>query len=479
MPWLADESGFAPGAPASDPTVEERGPFDPSQAQVAAKSADHLPVRFTRLVIEADQTNVSLALHPRLTVVAGVDDRVRAGLADELLGGLASTRAGVHLELATDDGRHLAVFRPSGGAHRVIDVGDGSDVSEEFRLADGRIDLLAHHGINAGRARQLLHLDRSKLGADSQRDEIVNRLAELNQTDLWSSAARVRITEDELQSLNDGIDLTMEDAELVARIERRHQSLEDALDQHVVMRRHTAMVSGTSLLAALPLTVVRPTMAVPVLAIGLITILLSFLYRARADAAERSETSALADAGAESYLGFMVQRVDGIFTGSEQRRRLLAVAEDHRTASVDWTRLAGDVTVEWAMAHHDDIAATARLRRQLRSLGQVSTTAPELDEETADVAHAVLTHLTRLRTIGAEGESFPLILDDPFADVAPSTRLSLLDLLARSAGPPQVILLTNQEDVASWARLEALTGDVALVEPQTEARHTRTDDLAV
>ena len=111
--------------------------------------------------------------------------------------------------------------------------------------------------------------------------------------------------------------------------------------------------------------------------------------------------------------------------------------------------------------------------------GDIQVEGNVFDEETADVAHAVLTHLTRLRTIGTAGESFPLILDDPFADVAPSTRLSLLELLARSAGPPQVILLTNQEDVASWARLEALTGEVALVEPQTEARHARADDLAV
>ena len=432
-----------------------------------------------RLVIEADQATVSLALHPRLTVVAGVDKRVRAELADELIGALTSARSGVHLEMATDSGRHLAVFRPKGGAHRVIEIDHGTDVSDEFRLADGRIDVLAHHGINTARARQLLHLDRSKFAADAQRDEIVTRLAALDQTALWSSGARLRISEDELKSLDDGIELSIEDAELVSRIERRHQSLEEAIARHVTMRRHTAMVSATSLLAALPVMLVDPAMAIPILAIGLITILLTFLYRARAEVAQRSESSALADAGAESYLGFVVQRVDGMFTGSEQRRRLLAVAEDHRTASVGWTRLAGDVSVEWAMSHHDEITATARLGRQLRSLGQVSSTAPELDEKTSDVAQALLTHLTRLRDIGTHGESFPLILDDPFTDVAPSTRLSLLDLLLNGAGPPQVILLTNTEDVAGWARLESLTGEVALAEPQTDTIHEQTDGLAV
>ena len=44
----------------------------------------------------------------------------------------------------------------------------------------------------------------------------------------------------------------------------------------------------------------------------------------------------------------------------------------------------------------------------------------------------------------------------------------LLELLGRSAGEPQIVFLTEDEDVASWARLEALTGEVALIEPAPE-----------
>jgi hypothetical protein len=42
----------------------------------------------------------------------------------------------------------------------------------------------------------------------------------------------------------------------------------------------------------------------------------------------------------------------------------------------------------------------------------------------------------------------------------------LLELLSSGAGSPQIIFLTEDEDVASWARLEALTGDVSIVEPE-------------
>jgi hypothetical protein len=58
--------------------------------------------------------------------------------------------------------------------------------------------------------------------------------------------------------------------------------------------------------------------------------------------------------------------------------------------------------------------------------------------------------------------------DDPFRDLDPSVKPLLLELLGRSAGDPQIVFLTEDEHVASWARLEALTGEVALIEPAPE-----------
>jgi hypothetical protein len=425
-------------------------------------------VRFTRLVIEGDRSTVSLALHPCLTVVAGVDERVRSGLTDELLGGLTGTRAGVHLELTDDTGRHLAVSRTSGGAHRVVDLSHGEDVSREFRSADSTLDLLAHHGLDRCVARQLLQVDRSRLEADSHRDEVVSRLAALDQSELWSAASRVCLTDGELRALHEELDEAGLDPELVAKIEQRHQSLEAVLDQHRRLRRRAAQVSTVSLGAALLVAMVSPVNALLIVAIGALTLVLTFVYRARVEAVQRAEAAALADAGTDSYLGFMVKRVDGLFDGTAHRQRLMAVGEDHRAAAVAWTRLAGDVSVGWAMSHHDDIEAKARLRAHLRSMGHVSSTAPDLDDETAGIACALIAHPTRLCGLGAGGESFPLILDNPFTELSSSTRILLLDLLGRIAGRPQVILLTNHEEVADWARLEAPTGTVTLVEPESE-----------
>ena len=45
---------------------------------------------------------------------------------------------------------------------------------------------------------------------------------------------------------------------------------------------------------------------------------------------------------------------------------------------------------------------------------------------------------------------------------------TVLDLLQHLSGSPQIIFLTQDEDVASWARLEALTGALSLVEPAND-----------
>ena len=62
------------------------------------------------------------------------------------------------------------------------------------------------------------------------------------------------------------------------------------------------------------------------------------------------------------------------------------------------------------------------------------------------------------------------MLDDPFLALDASVKPALLELLSRSAGSPQVIFLTNDPDVLTWARLEALTGEIGILEaaPSTE-----------
>src|SRR5687768_4287454 len=113
--------------------------------------SDH--VRFERLVFEAGENTFTLDLHPRLTVIAGVGRLERDSLVGGLLGALASARTGVHVEAVDDAGRRLAVFRPTGGRGRVVDVDRATDVTAEFVDERGRIDLLQRAGVDITVAR--------------------------------------------------------------------------------------------------------------------------------------------------------------------------------------------------------------------------------------------------------------------------------------------------------------------------------------
>ena len=58
-----------------------------------------------------------------------------------------------------------------------------------------------------------------------------------------------------------------------------------------------------------------------------------------------------------------------------------------------------------------------------------------------------------------------MLLDETFDQLEPAVVPLLLELLPGLVGDLQVMLLTDDEAIASWARLEALAGELALVEP--------------
>src|SRR3546814_12620910 len=92
--------------------------------------------------------------------------------------------------------------------------------------------------------------------------------------------------------------------------------------------------------------------------------------------------AALERAGASSYLGFQIQRVNGLLGDDAGRRALMGVAGARRSALAAWQQLAGDIPVEWALGHREEITAAAQLRRDVDALGVLSGTLPPVPEET-------------------------------------------------------------------------------------------------
>jgi hypothetical protein len=422
-------------------------------------------VRYERLVIAADENTFSVEFHPRLTVVAGVARLEREGLVSEIIGALGSSRAGVHAEVVTDHGTRLAVFRPVGARHRVIDIDRANDVTARFTTASGDIDLLAGAGLDLRSARRRLRLGSADLAATSQADRVVERLATIDPVRLWSTADRVRVTDDHLQAEAEAMQANPEDAEVVQAIEARHNAFLSAQRRHELFRRSSFVSGAAAAVAAVPMSMtVGTAAAMPLVIIAAIVTALSFRQYKHLEAATDDEHKALAAAGAQSYLGFHLQRVNGLLASDQQRKRLMQAAEDHRLALDAWRALVGAVDVTWALERRDAIEAVRRRATHTAAAGPVGDDDPALSE----VARALVARLDAVCGPSTGGESFPLILDDPLRDLPAAMKPALLELLVRASGRQQLIYLTEDEQVSSWARVEALTGDLSVLEPAPE-----------
>jgi hypothetical protein len=426
-------------------------------------------VHFERLVIESGDNSISFDLHPRLTVISGLSQMERDGLVNEFIGALGNSRSGIHLELMADNGHRFAIFRPNGAAHRVIDVDERADVTSQFVDEQGQIDLLARAGLDARSARRTMRFTSQDLAEATERDQLIQQLARVDQDQLWVAAQALRTATRRLEEEADAVGSSVEDAAVIERIEQRHEAFERSQTQSEQVRKVTFMIAGFAALLSLPMVRFVGTVGViPLAAIALVAVAVSMVYWRRMESARAAEDDALADAGAQSYLGFHLQRVNSLLSSDSGRRRLITAAEEHRDAVQRWSVLAGDVDVEWATRNHSFIAEAARLRQNVTPAG------PDVDEhhidDTAAIAHAVVGRLTELRNIGGATESFPALLDEPFSNVDSGTLPSLLEIMVRSSEHQQIVLLTESPTVASWARVEAMTGAIGIIEPTPIAR---------
>ncbi|QGG93835.1 SdpI family protein [Actinomarinicola tropica] len=430
-------------------------------------------MRYERLVIDAgDDKTFALEFHPRLTVVTGVGRLEREGLMSELVGALSSNRAGGALEVTDDSGRHLAIFRPQGKRHMVVDIDAGTDLSASYRNERGDIDLLAAEGLDQMSAKRRMRVTSQDLTTRTQSAELIARLADCDQNTLWTTAARVQSTEAELNRMAEAAGTAPEDVEIVESIERHHAEFERAQASHERVRRLTFLAAAACTIGAFLIAwFVSPILAFGALVPATLITAYSFLMWRRLEKAREAEQVALEKAGASSYLGFHLQRVNTLLSSDQIRRQLMSAADAHRDATFAWQDMAGDVPVAWALEHREDIGSAAKVRGR----ADRATPSPATDLATV-LGQELVVRLSEARRLGASGESFPLVLDDPFVDFQSAVKPALLELLGEASNRQQILLLTEDPDVAAWARLESLTGALSVVEPTGAKSESRTID---
>jgi hypothetical protein len=227
------------------------------------------------------------------------------------------------------------------------------------------------------------------------------------------------------------------------------------------VRKVNFLVAGIAALFSIPAAKTMGGLGIAAMAvIAGAAVMVSFAYWRRAQAAANAEAEALEAAGAHSYLGFHLQRVNGLLGSDAQRRHLLEVAENQSDAQSRWSVMAGNVSVEWALEHKATIVAASATGRDLatQNVGPV-------DGPLAAATHALAGCFSAVRQLGPGGENFPLILDEPFARTDPELVAPLLEMILEQSAIQQVLLLTESQEIESWARLEAITGALEVVEP--------------
>ena len=422
-------------------------------------------MRYERLILEAGSTAVTVRFHPRLTVISGLDKLQRDSLVGELLSALSGSRRGTHLEVMTDAARRLAVLRPEKGEDRVLDLGDGEDVTADFRTSDGRLDLLASMGLDREMARRLGRMVSGDLLASSQADEFVAALSATDQSALWAAAERVRSTEARLSYEAELAGVAAEDLPLIEEVEQRHVEFEAAQQRAETARHNAIFTGGATAIGAVPAYLLNEVAALPFLAVSALTTITSIRYRRRKDRAYAAMQEALERAGAESYAGFQLQRIERLMEGQRSRQTLAKLASEQREAVEAWRALAGEATVDWAIANRPRIMAASR---ELRGRSAIDAGTDDTATRQNDMAHALTARLKQLTSLGSGHEALPLILDEPLEGMDLSGKQWMLETIGRCAGSPQVIFLTADPDVASWARVEAIGGQLAVLEPSPE-----------
>lgn len=425
-------------------------------------------MRFERLVIEAGSNTFTVDFHERLTVLCGLGRLEREGLVNELIGALSSSRSGVHLEMVSDAGTRYAIFRPEGARHRVVDIDSARDVTAQFQAPNGSIDLLGRAGLDVLGAKRRMRLTPADLTTNTGSDRFIQALARVDQGRLWELADKVLDRERRLNEAAEEAGSAPEDAEVVSTIEERHREFEEAQARHERVRSFTLYGSFLSIVAAIPAAMFSTALVViPFIVAAIAAAIVSVVYYRQLERARQAEQEALNAAGATSYLTFHLQRVNGLLSSDAARRQLVKAAEEHKAALAEWELIAGEATVEFALDHRNQIRAAAR---EIDSrLGVVAPAAPpRLFATTDDLAELVLTKLGRARRLGPGGESFPVIFDEPLVDLDDEQKPALLELTAKASRHQQIIYLTEDEAVASWARLEAMTGELSVIEPAEE-----------
>ena len=205
----------------------------------------------------------------------------RESLVGELIGALGGTRPGLHLEVEERSGRHLSVFRPTSGRHRIVDVDRARDVTVEFTDPSGGCNLLDQLALDSRAARRLMRFGAADLAASSHRGHAVDVLASLDPRRVWAAADALWSAERDLTSESEAIGSGPEDAAMIEAVEARHIAVEEAAERFEQTRKRTFYIGGACAALTIPAVGMAGATGLLFVAIALVAVAASLGARAK------------------------------------------------------------------------------------------------------------------------------------------------------------------------------------------------------
>jgi hypothetical protein len=175
------------------------------------------------------------------------------------------------------------------------------------------------------------------------------------------------------------------------------------------------------------------------------------------------EKEVVAASGGESYEDVHKRLTDSPLVDVEVRSTLLAAAERYRAAAVAWQELAGNIPAPWVLAQGDRIRRTAELRAAVTPDGPPHPNPLPPEPRSAALIAGLTSRVADNRALARGDESLPLFLDEPLDGLAWSEKAPVLEFLGRLATHHQLVLVSADEEVLSWARLEAMAGTIGAI----------------
>ena len=117
----------------------------------------------------------------------------------------------------------------------------------------------------------------------------------------------------------------------------------------------------------------------------------------------------------------------------------------------------------WVVAQRERIRRSAELRAAVAPPVATEAAGPPDAPHSAALIAGLTDKVAGNRAATGGRESLPLLIDDPLDGLAWSEKAPVLELLGRLARHHQLVLVTADDEVLAWARLEAMAGTIGAI----------------